>query len=222
MMIDLKSRERGFTLLEVVVVVAIVLIISAIGVPKMMLVVDQNKLRASAQEYASFLQLARSRAVQDDQFYQVLNTTTAGNPIVFLDSILPNGSLDTGEPQVQLPAPVVITDTGHPLGFDTTTLLGTIPLYATNPNEPGMTAADGTQRAGLAFNGRGLPCQRYSATVACGVAPLDGGGNTVTVAWVTYLKYQFRNGGTGWAAVTVTPAGRIKAWSYNSAAGTWQ
>ena len=127
-----------------------------------------------------------------------------------------------GEPEIQLSAPVVITDVGAPAGFDTSTLLGAIPLYSTNPNEPAMTAGDGTQRAGLAFNGRGLPCQRYTATLPCTVAPLDPSANVVTVAWVTYLKYRFTGGGTGWAAITVTPAGRIKVWSYNTGTSKWQ
>jgi prepilin-type N-terminal cleavage/methylation domain-containing protein len=223
MSIDSKYRQRGFTLIELMIVIAIIFIVSAMAVPRMRQIIDQNKLQGSAQEYAGFVQLARMRAVQDDQFYQVLNTTTGGNnPIVFLDSSPVNGSLDAGELQVQLPAPVVITDVGAPAGFDTNTLLGATPLYSSTTTEPAMTAADGLQRAGLAFNGRGLPCQRYSSILPCTVAPLDGSGNVVTVAWVTYLKYTFTSGGTGWAAVTVTPAGRIKTWSYDSAAGSWK
>jgi hypothetical protein len=37
------------------------------------------------------------------------------------------------------------------------------------------------------------------------------------------LRYSYTGGGTGWAAISVTPAGRIKSWSYNpSGTGSWQ
>jgi prepilin-type N-terminal cleavage/methylation domain-containing protein len=226
MSIDRQYRQRGFSLLETLIVIAIVLILSAIGMPKMMRIIDQEKLRTSAQDYASFLQLSRERAIQDDQFYQVQWTLIGGNkPIVYLD-LNGNGSLDTGEPQIQLPAPVVITDTSAPTPTtDFPTLLGTTPLTSSTTDPPAMTAYDGTQRAGLAFNGRGLPCQRYSVSNACMVTmpdPLDT-TKTVIVAWVTYLRYSYTGGGTGWAAISVTPAGRIKSWSYNpSGTGSWQ
>src|SRR5581483_3263129 len=185
--------EAGFSMLELLIAIAIMLIVAAIGMPKMMTVIDQQKLQTSAQTYASFVQVARERAIQDDQFYQIQNTTIGGNnPIVYLD-MNGNGALDPLEPSVQLPHPVVISDSGVPRGgFANTTLLNAIPLTSSTTNPPPMTALDGSQRAGLAFNGRGLPCQRYAASDPCTVAPTNpgvGGGNVV-VAWVTFLQYQ--------------------------------
>ncbi len=220
-----QVQEAGFSMLELLIVIAIMLIVAAIGVPKMMTVIDQQKLQTSAQTYASFIQLARERAIQDDQFYQIENTTIGGNkPIVYLD-MNGNGTLDASEPSVQLPSPVIISDTGVPLGgFGNTTLLNAKPLTSSTTNPPPMTALDGTQRAGLAFNGRGLPCQRYAATDPCTVSPSNpgAGGGNVVVAWVTFLQYQMAGGGLEYAAISVTPAGRVKTWLYDPISGQWR
>ena len=211
-------------MLEMLIVVAIMLIVAAIGMPKMMTVIDQQKLQTSAQTYASFIQFARERSIQDDQFYQVQNTIISGNkPIVYLDTN-GNGTWDASEPSVQLPHPVIITDSGVPLGgFADTTLLNAIPLTSSTTNPPAMTALDGSQRAGLAFNGRGLPCQRYSSSAPCQVQPVNPvNGSPVPVAWVTFLKYQMSGGGMEYAAISVTPAGRVKTWFYDTNAGQWR
>jgi len=221
------DRQRGFSLLEVAVVVAIVLVLSAILVPKMARILDEQKLASNAQALAGFLQLARSRSVQDNHPYQVLVSTTGGFPMAYVD-IQGNQTYVTSDPGVQLDSPITVTDSNAPSGFDTVTLLNVIPLNL--ETTPAMIGDNGASSPGLAFNERGLPCQRIVAGAACtnSTSISTGPGNqrqTTLVAWVTYLRFTNRDGTYSWAAVTVTPAGRIKTWKYmntSSTSGSWQ
>jgi prepilin-type N-terminal cleavage/methylation domain-containing protein len=231
MSIGQTKRQRGFTVLEAVVVVAIILIVASMTAPKMLQFSDNEKLRESAQAYASLLEVARMRATSDNQYYEVL-TTTSGLKRAYVD-INRDNSLDTetngaAEPSVELPSQLTVTDSGAPItgsGFDTTHNLGIIPLDL--ENSP-MLDPNGNALPGIAFNERGLPCQRIKDPVTNVLNPncknstwanVTGTAGVTLTAWVTYLKYTNYNGSTSWAAVTVTPAGRIKTWSYN---GSWQ
>lgn len=223
------DRQRGFTVLELVVVIAIILIISAILAPKMVQIIDTQKLQSNAQAYAGLLQTARSRAVQDNTPYQVLVTTAPGVPMAYVD-LAGNQTYVSGgsnpDPAVQLDNPITVTDTGAPSGFQTVTRLNIIPLNL--ETTPPMVDSTGANSPGLAFNERGLPCQRAAAGAACknSTTIIVGGNPTSTlVAWVTYLRFTNRNGTYSWAAVTVTPAGRIRTWRYqntSSTSGSWQ
>lgn len=227
------ERQRGFTLLEALVVVAIILIVSAIMAPKMFQIIDAQKLQSSAQSYSALLQVARTRAVQDNQVYQVLSAVNNGAAVAYVD-LNGNSQWDTAganpEPAVQLPLPISITDTNAPQGvqgFDTIRPLNTVPVLNISTN-PAMVNSGGLPSPGIAFNERGLPCQRIAVGAACSnVSTVITGGvpQLTAVAWVTYLRWTRRNGnGFDWAAVSVTPAGRIKTWRFqmDNAGGSWQ
>ena len=218
-------RQRGFSVLEMMVVVAIVLILSAILAPKMTQIIDSQKLASNAQAYAGLLQQARARAVQDNHPYQVLISTANGFPMAYVD-IAGNQTYVNSDPGVQLDSPITVIDTGAPSGFDTVTLLNIIPLNL--ETTPSMIGDNGASTPGLAFNERGLPCQRSVAGGACTnstTITVGGTPTTTLVAWVTYLQYVNGSGSTSWAAVTVTPAGRIRTWRYqntSATSGSWQ
>jgi len=214
-------------MLELMIVVAILLILAGMIVPKMLGVIDDQKVRASAQAYAGLMQMARSRATQDNAVYQVLNSTTNGVPVAYIDLNGDRTFNDTGtnaEPAVLLAAPITVSDAGVPSGFGNNTLLG-IPPYSdsTSPmvSDGSGGIAAGTAIPGMAFNERGLPCQRVAAAEVCKNAPLVGAPPTARpIAYITYLQYKIRTGGTAYAAITVTPAGRVKTWVYQG--GKWQ
>jgi type II secretory pathway pseudopilin PulG len=205
-------------------VVVVILVIAGITAPKMVQIIDTAKLQASAQAYAGLLQVARSRAVQDDAEYQVLTAIQNGTPIAYVD-LNGNRQFDSGgsapEPAVLLANPITVSDTGVPSGFETVTLLNIIPLnLETSP----MVDTTGAAAPGLAFNQRGLPCQRLDKLKNC-LNSMSGGGLPPFVAWVTYFQFARRTGGTSYAAITVTPAGRVKTWSYQNdknGGGSWQ
>src|SRR5260370_25719714 len=64
-----NRRERGFSLLELVVVVSIVLVLAAIAVPNLMDVIANARLRAAATSLSGMIQSSRMIAVKT-------NTTT--------------------------------------------------------------------------------------------------------------------------------------------------
>ncbi len=53
-----------------------------------------------------------------------------------------------------------------------------------------------------------------SAGTVCNIR--DAGGNTV--GFVYYIQQTRAFGAVGWAAVSVTPAGRIRVWTYDGTA----
>jgi prepilin-type N-terminal cleavage/methylation domain-containing protein len=189
----------GFSLVETTVVVAIFLVIASITVPNLPTLMLDMKLRGAAQELAGFYQQARMRAVQDDTYYEVL--PTADVPGLFLD-VNGNGT-PASAPRIELPAEVTLINAGAPAGLDPAKL-GFQPPASTDTFDH-----DGTDRPGLAWSARGLPCQRLSATSIC------QGGN----GWIQYLQYN-GNSQPAYAAVSVSPAGRTRVWVYQG--GVWR
>ena len=217
------NGQRGFSLLEAVIVVAIILVLAGMTAPRMLQIIDDQKLQTSAQAYAGLLQVARSRATQDNAVYQVLTATQNGAPVAYVD-LNSNRQFDSGganpEAAVLLANPITVSDTGVPAGFDTVALLNVVPLNL--ETSPMVSDVDGSAIPGIAFNERGLPCQRLTQAATCR-NNMTGAGLPPTVAWVTYLQYWRRNGSLAYGAVTVTPAGRVKTWTYQAGAnGGWK
>jgi len=224
------DRQRGFSLLELIIVLAVVLIVAAITAPKMREIIDAQKLRGAAQEYAGLMQIARTRAAEDNKPYEIRTVVNGTSTTAFVDlnddgAYQPTGDAQgkNPEPGIPLPEQITIGDTGAPQDFEASaTLLGAI---AIDLEDSPMLDTQGNAAPGIAFNERGLPCQRdtaggtckNSATVNAALAP---------IAWVTYFQYTRSGSGiTKYAAVTVTPAGRIKTWTYQSngqGGGSWR
>jgi type II secretory pathway pseudopilin PulG len=216
-------------MLEVLVVVALVLIISGITAPKILNMVQVQRIQSATRAYASFLQQCRYQAEHDGQWYEVL--LDQGDPsvaIAYLD-VAGTGVRTTSDPQVQIPAPITVPDPANaaiPAGFGNANLLGATPL---NVDTTPATWNRNAQTPGLAFNERGLPCQRQSITGPCTnstqIAGAGVGLVSAPTAWITYFAEPISGGAFLYAAVTVTPAGRIKAWTYQSTGGgggTWR
>ena len=216
-------------MLELVVVIALLLIISAMTVPKILTAVDAQRLQGTTRSYASFLQQCRYQAEHDGQWYEILfDQSDPSVTIAYLD-VAGTGVRTTTDPQVQIPFPVTVPDpavTAVPAGFGNANLLGATPFTIdTTP----ATWDKAAQKPGLAFNERGLPCQRQTVTAPCtNSTQINGpGGGLVAAptAWITYFAERTSNGGILYAAVTVTPAGRIRAWTYQptgGGGGNWQ
>ena len=92
----LKNR-RGFTLTEVVVILSILGIMTAISVPSYLSWLPKHKLQTSARQIYDDINLAKIRAVKDNTVAVI--TFTPGNDtyFVFLDDSISNGSYDAGE-----------------------------------------------------------------------------------------------------------------------------
>lgn len=72
-----RPRDAGITLIEVMIVIAIIGILAAIAVPSYQDMVERNRLKQAAEALQSDLQFARTEAIKQSQ--TILVTRTAGN-----------------------------------------------------------------------------------------------------------------------------------------------
>ncbi len=193
-----RLASAGFSLLEMVIVVAVLLVIAGLMVPNLMTTIANYRLRNAAVNVAGILQTSRMRAVHDNQFYAVRRTNWTGAKIAYVD-LNGNGSYDNSpsapdkpEPTIELPTSVTIVTGGGPA--ITSMSLGWTPQAQTNPPT---------------FGSQGVPCVAVS-----GVCQRIYNG--YLVGYIVYLT----DARGAWAAVTVSPAARIKTWTWSGTA--WQ
>jgi prepilin-type N-terminal cleavage/methylation domain-containing protein len=186
------ARAAGFSLLELLIVVSVIVVASAMAIPVMQNARRGYQLRGATVDLASLLQRSRNAAIQNNRAMSVL--TVAGNTQVFLD-LNGNGLIDPGEPMVQLPANVVQINAGAP-----------------QIAAPGTLGFTGPQNPPARFNGRGMPC-----IVVGGICTNYPAGQP-EVGFVFYLNQNI-NGSQRWSAVSVTPGGQVKTWSRSN--GVW-
>src|SRR5215831_7592219 len=96
----LNRRQTGFSMLEIMVVVAILLIVAALAVPMMSRTIANYRLDAGGHSTASLIQQARLLAVKTNQVYYV-NTDTSGTPnFVYIRQ--DTGGRQTGDPTISI------------------------------------------------------------------------------------------------------------------------
>ncbi len=184
--------QGGTTLIELLIVAAIIVATTVLAVPLILNSIAQYQLRTSADGLTAMLQRARLQAVRNNRTYTVQSAVVASGSFsytrVFLDL---NGDLaaSPGEPMVQLPRNVSLPAGGTP---NPPASLGFAPLALP-----------------LTFNARGTPC-----VLNAGVC-----NNAGTAGFMYYV--QSTQMGTNWAAVSVSPSGRFKVWSRDSKTGQW-
>jgi prepilin-type N-terminal cleavage/methylation domain-containing protein len=208
-----RSHYGGFSLLELLVVVGIILVAAAMAVPTIRHVMDSVRLREAGTDYSGILQRGRSSAVADNRYYSVLTTVQGGVLMAFVDTFprFANGNSGNGtydlaqrEPSVSLGTRVTVDNVNAPAQQNLQNQVV--------PANSGVVLTSTTPSA-VTFTARGLPC-----IVTAGPSPGSStcfATATNPVAYATFL----RSTGGAWEAVTVTPAGRINTWMYNGT--TW-
>jgi len=196
--------NAGFSLLEMAIVVALVMIVGVISLVLAKNVVRSVHLHQTASNYSNLLQQARVRAVRDDNYYSVKTVAASGGrPAYAFIDINQSGTFASGDPIFYFNADVKpVTNTS---GLNVTNLRSQYLPAGYNATINPSTAE------GPTFGPRGLPCSPSSLT---------GGTCPFLATPIAYEIFMKNTSSLNYEAVTVTPAGRIHLWSHGSS-GTW-
>ena len=187
------KHGAGFSLVEITMVIAIILSVGLIAIPNMVAVISNARVHAGVTSMSGLLQSCRMAAVKENRTLTTHFTTEGTGTLVGYVKEAPDtsGRLST-DMQAEWESPVVMMSTPTGAGAPstiTTTMLGFTP----ETDEP-------------SFNTRGLPC-------------LYDGGTCANNGFLYYFKDTSRPGSKGWAALSISPAGRIKKWFWSG--DTW-
>jgi len=180
-------------LAELVVVVAIILIVGGLSIPNLTRAIDTSRIKGAVQTLVSAYQDARILATQKNTSYEVLVSPIGIKPAQICIDLDGDGTCGAGDPVTTFPAQVSVSNLGVPVKLGP----GQLTYFTTDTED---STAPGN---GLMWNALGLPCQRS-----------PGGAQCTAKGWVQYLQLQRSNGDVMYAAVTVTPTGRVKTWIF--------
>jgi prepilin-type N-terminal cleavage/methylation domain-containing protein len=207
-----RHYASGFSLIELLIVVFVVLVVMAIAIPNVLLAVSNLRLRSSAGDLAGLMQQARIMAAKNNPttpiaVYPIRYGVRNGAQIAYIDlngdgawspTVTVNG-VTMSEPLIQFSGTVV------PAAAAPTAAPG-VPGPYVLAGDTGVGSYDNTRV--LAYTPRGFPCD-YTAPPTC---------NTPSATYFVYYLTDRRPGTPGWAGVVVTKAGRTKVVSWNGTA----
>jgi Tfp pilus assembly protein FimT len=193
-----RRKHAGFSFYELLLVLSIGLILAAMSIPRMNNVIAIMKLRSSMTTVSGFFQNLRMLAVKKNTTMNSNHTNLPTSPfslVYWAKEINDSTAMNTHDSQVEMEAPIYAYDsptgTGAPAAIPNSTL-----GLLSNPETDDPS-----------FNSRGLPCK-------------ISGSNCANAAFIKYYKDTRARGASGWAAVSITPAGRIKRWFWTGSAWT--
>lgn len=197
---EFTSRTSGFSVLEMIITMSIILIVSALAIPTMN-VIRIAKLREAGSNYSSFLQQARITAIQNDTYYAVVPKTTVTPHQVFID-LNGDGTFQQGEPLMVLPTNIYIrTYADNPPG------LGNLEVQSlASASDPSLDQADNPT-----FGPRGLPCK---PTTSNGYTTCPAfSGPVMGTSFITFFQSEPN---ATWLAVVANPSARVRVFKYGN------
>ena len=187
------NKQAGFSLLELVIVMGVIVAMTAAVIPNINTSIQNYRLYASAQEIASQVQSARLRAVRGNAMCTFLMSATDGEFAVDMNG---DGSISSG-------ADVVLTLNNNVIFSN----------LSTPPIANAATLSSGS-KTGIGFTPRGT----LTAVASSGLPDFNP-ANLAASGYAIYLS----NTQNHFAAVTVSPLGRVRTWTSTSANGaTWK
>jgi prepilin-type N-terminal cleavage/methylation domain-containing protein len=192
--------QSGLTLAEILVVVSIVSVVGALSIPSFSRALDNAKLKSAAQQMGGLYEDARIRAAENNTAYEVLVTPPGTTPAQACIDLNGDGQCSASEPQTIFPRQVVLNN-----NVPQTLAVNILGFDPQDTEKSHMVNANNVPTPGLAWNSRGVPCERIDATSS----PCSG-----IRGWVQYLQLPRPSGEVFYAAVTVSPSGRVKTWIY--------
>jgi prepilin-type N-terminal cleavage/methylation domain-containing protein len=195
---DGSASSLGFTLVELLIVVAITLVVAAFAIPTMVTAIDAYQLRGRLSDVANLAQACRTQALRNNASQRLLFTTQAsGQLVLFVEASTSTAtSPATTDTQLWLPASFSLNPGSGPSGSGAPSTMSGNTMWGSN-----VTPNLGVD---VYYNSRGLPC-----------LPASNGMCKDTNGFVYYFNYQGTGGRTSWAAVSISPAGRIQSWFWN-------
>ena len=215
-----RTRQRGFTMLEMLVVVFIVLIMSAIAVPALFRSIRGYQLEGAARKVANVIVRARFEAVQRNQrvcsaFLRVGGEARYGLDLIGPDPQPCDDGAVTALPDPGIPGEPFIVTPGNVQWFNADN--PALPPFAGLPpgfdNVPaGSVVVPANYR--ITFSPRGT------------VVVPAGGGNWVLsnqVQMIPLIQPVGSNFGNATASylITITPVGKVKLYAWDPAGAQW-
>jgi prepilin-type N-terminal cleavage/methylation domain-containing protein len=195
----MHKNDRGFSLLELLIVVAILLTIAAITVPRTMNAINDINLRFTASNLSGLLQSARMEAVRKNTYYSVQSTTLpTGENAYYVNVKTPVTQYVAGDPVLPLSSDITVhVGPGSGAPNETTITCGSSCTFNPGADNP-------------SFNARGIPC--IVASTSCPAAAGTG--------YAIFLSRPALTGNIAWASVVITASGHIQIWTCD-ASGDW-
>ncbi len=106
-----KGRE-GFSLIEMMIVVAVLMILAAVFSPLISNAVSGIKLRYSATDLSGLIQKARIEAARKNTFYSIEQTTLSAGVVAYYVDLGKNNTFASGDPLVELGDQVTLDSSG--------------------------------------------------------------------------------------------------------------
>jgi len=194
---SLSARTDGFSLVELLVVMAVMLVVAAFAVPSLTNTLDAYRVRSTVNSISGLTQRCRLQSLKKNTSERMYVQTNGGKVQLFCqDVVTGTGVLQSTDPQITIGEQFSIpgTPTGGPTLLTGATMWGS------------STAVFGTNLPPY-FNSRGLPCGAVGVGTAC----------STIKGYVYYFKYTSQNR-SRWAALSISPAGRIENWFWNGTA----
>ncbi|HWZ42145.1 MAG TPA: prepilin-type N-terminal cleavage/methylation domain-containing protein [Candidatus Saccharimonadales bacterium] len=187
-----RTQQSGFSLIEILIVVSIILLLAGIVVPNLPPLVANYRLDAAGRSIAGLMQAGRIRAAQTNQANYVRFDTTRTPALAFVKTDTTTAYVE-GDLDVPIASGYAFQTTGLPDHQQLDAYLGT-----------SVVVELGTP---VGFNSRGLPCvaNNASGTLCQQLDPATPGAP----GFEWYVRGTTAN---AWEAITITPGGRIKSW----------